>query len=307
MKHDDIVFTVFTPTYNRRHTLNRVYESLCMQTFKRFEWVIVDDGSEDNTEELVSQWQKGSWFPIRYFFQNNQGKHIAFNRGVTEARGQYFLPLDSDDSCFPDALMKLYKHWMDIPNEQKEIFSAVTGLCVDQNGNLVGDKFPKDMVDSDSLEMHYKYKVRGEKWGFQRTDVLKKFTFPNLSGEKFVPESVVWYAIAREYKTRFINEPLRIYWVGASDQLTQNKNPGRFAKGHAFWKLQVLNNELDYFWYDPWNFIKSSVNFVRFSFHSKDNLKRQANLVNRGAFLLWFVTVPFGYFVYINDKRKCPN
>jgi len=304
MNNSDIVFTVFTPTYNRQHTIHRVYESLLKQTFKAFEWVIVDDGSQDKTEELVLRWQKESWFPIRYFFQDNQGKHIAFNRGVAEARGQLFLPLDSDDSCFPDALMKLYQHWMEIPPEQRQHFSAVTGLCVDQYGKLVGDKFPKDVVDSDSLEIRYKYKVRGEKWGFQRTDVLRRFPFPDLQGEKFVAESVVWSAIAREYKTRYINEPLRTYWLGAADQLTYKVNPARFARGHAYWHLGVLNNEVDYFVYAPWSFIKAAVHFVRFSIHAGDNLARQANLVNRSAFLLWLLAVPLGLGVYINDRRK---
>jgi glycosyltransferase involved in cell wall biosynthesis len=304
MKHADIVFTVFTPTYNRQHTLNRVYESLRMQTFKAFEWVIVDDGSIDNTKELVSQWQEESWFPIRYFYQSNQGKHIAYNRGVAEARGELFQPLDSDDSCFPDALMKLYQHWMAIPPAQRQHFFAVTGLCVDQYGKLVGNKFPKDVFDSDSLEILYKFKVKGDKWGFQRTDLLRKFPFPDLLGEKFIPEGVVWHAIAREYKTRFINQPLLTCWLGSIDQLTYKGNPARFARGLAYGHLGVLNKELDYFKYAPWFFIKTAVHFSRFSFHAGENLGQQANLVNQHAFWLWLVTVPVGLGVYLYDKRK---
>lgn len=308
MMDANIVFTVFTPTHNREHTLSRVYASLRTQTFKAFEWVIVDDGSEDDTKEIILKWEKGSWFPIRYFYQNNQGKHIAYNRGVAEARGSLFLTLDSDDSCFPDALMKLYQHWMAIPAEQRELFSAVTGLCVDQRGELVGDKFPKDVFDSDSLEIHYKYKVKGEKWGFQRTDLLRRYPFPDLPGERFVPEGVVWSAIAREYKTRFINEPLRMYWTGSEDQLTfKGMMPIRFAKGLAYWHLGVLNNDMVYLKYAPWLFIKSAVHFSRFSFHAGDNLMRQANLVNRRAFWLWLVALPAGMGIYLNDKRNMQN
>src|ERR1700736_1708087 len=91
-------FTVFTPTYNRAHTLHRVFNSLKAQSFRDFEWVLVDDGSTDNTEELAELWIKTADFPIRYFWQKNSGKHIAYNFGIREARGQMFAVLDSDDA-----------------------------------------------------------------------------------------------------------------------------------------------------------------------------------------------------------------
>jgi len=95
------VFTVFTPTYNRAHTLPRVWNSLRRQTFRNFEWLIVDDGSSDNTREMVSGWSRISDFPIRYLWQRNALKKTAINLGVREARGQLFLSIDSDDECTP--------------------------------------------------------------------------------------------------------------------------------------------------------------------------------------------------------------
>src|SRR3974390_2817293 len=94
-------FTVFTATYNRAHTLHRVYDSLCAQTLHDFEWIVIDDGSTDNTAELIDDWAKAAQFPIRYFKQNHSGKHVAHNLAVREARGLFFLPLDSDDACLP--------------------------------------------------------------------------------------------------------------------------------------------------------------------------------------------------------------
>src|SRR6476619_6982250 len=85
------LFTVFTPTYNRARTLDRVYTSLKNQTFRDFEWIIVDDGSSDETSNLVQAWQQEAGFPVRYVYQPNLGKHVAFNRGVAEARGELFL------------------------------------------------------------------------------------------------------------------------------------------------------------------------------------------------------------------------
>ena len=104
------VFTVFTPTYNRAYTLHRVYESLKAQTYRDFEWLIVDDGSNDNTRELIQKWQNESLFSIRYIYQQNSGKHIAFNRAVREAKGELFLTLDSDDACVEEALERFKYH-----------------------------------------------------------------------------------------------------------------------------------------------------------------------------------------------------
>jgi hypothetical protein len=138
---------------------------------------------------------------------------------VQLARGELFLTLDSDDACVPGALERFKFHRDAIPVNERAAFSGVTALCVDQSGKLIGDKFPLDVCDSDPIEMAYKYKVKGEKWGFHLTEVLKQFPFPELAAGKYVPESIVWDAIGKLYKTRFVNEPLRIYWIKESQSL----------------------------------------------------------------------------------------
>ncbi|MDD2498497.1 MAG: glycosyltransferase family 2 protein [Desulfitobacteriaceae bacterium] len=302
------LFTVFTPTYNRAHTLDRVYESLRKQTFSDFEWLIVDDGSTDNTRDLVKEWRKKAKFPIRYIRQPNQGKHIAFNRGVQEARGELFLNLDSDDSCVKEALERFRYHWVSIPKNKRSQFSAVTCLCVDQFNNLVGDRFPHDVFDSDSLEIRYKYKIKGEKWGFHRTEILRKFRFPEIEGQKYIPEDIVWHGIATQYKTRFINEPLRIYWTDTSsqsDQLTRLPDPSRNAVGLLILNQIILNNEIKYFFYAPTKFFLTALRYARFSFHqglSKwDQLIR---MTNNFARLLWGMMIVPGYAAYTWDKKK---
>src|SRR5437764_8622953 len=109
------LFTVFTPTYNRAHTIKRVFDSLSAQTLREFEWLVVDDGSTDKTSELIAAWAKAVDFPIRYFRQEHSGKHIAYNLAVRAARGQFFLTLDSDDGCVPHALERIAYHWNMIP------------------------------------------------------------------------------------------------------------------------------------------------------------------------------------------------
>jgi len=301
----EYLFTVFTPTYNRARTLQRVYASLQRQTLRNFEWLVMDDGSTDNTRALIAQWEAESNFPIRYIFQENQGKPAAFNRGVQEARGELFLTLDSDDECVPEALERLKHHWDAIPAQDKTKFSAVTVLCKDQNGNLVGNKFPRDILDSDTIEVTFKYRVTGEKWGFQRTDVLKQFPFPSIPNAKFISESVVWFALSRKYKTRFVNEALRIYHVhdGAGDHLS-TLSPAVLS-GRAYLHRFVLNELIDWLFRTPRSVFRSAINFSRYSFGlgipSSSQLKE---LHSATARLVVAALMPLGFFMSLRDKRS---
>lgn len=298
-------FTVLTTTYNRASTLHRAYESLRSQTYRNFEWLIIDDGSTDNTRELVADWRKKANFPLRYFWQENQGQKIAYNQGVKEAQGELVLAVDSDDACVPNTLECFKKHWDAIPEAKKNQFSAVTCLCVDQRGNLVGDKFPEDVTDSDSLEIRYKYKVRGEHRGFHRTDVVKQYPHPAV--KKNVPTFITWSTIASEYKTRYINEKLYIMYVqeeGRNDRLSKSP-PARFPVGHALLHEVILNTHLKWFRYAPLDFFKSAVHYVRFSFHAGFGIVNQfEKLKPAGAIGLWLVMFPMGGLVYIYDKMK---
>lgn len=203
-------FTVFTPTYNSSHTLHRVYKSLKNQTYRNFEWLVVDDGSTDETEILVMSWIKIADFPIRYLKKKNGGKHTAINIGVQNALGELFLIHDADDSCIPETLERFKYHWDSIPPSQKDEYSGITVLCVNSNGEVVGDRFPESPMDISPLNLR-EYGIAGEKWGFHKTDIFKEFPFPEFPGEKFVAEGLIWNRIAVKYKIRFVNEALRIY------------------------------------------------------------------------------------------------
>ncbi len=263
------VFTVFTPTYNRAHTLPRVYECLCLQTFKDFEWLIVDDGSTDNTAELVSVWIKTKLIKIIYITQCNQGKHVAFNLGVKSANGKLFIPLDSDDTCIPQALERFHQRWDSIPKESRQTFTGVTCLCKDEQGVIVGGPLPVDVIDGSFTETIIKLNRQGEMWGFHRTDILREFPFPVYAGEKFVPEGLVWNRISKKYKTRFINEALRDYYFsddGLSKRMLQIRicSPKatlqyykelmglrisiieRFKAGINVWRFSILTRSYSY-------------------------------------------------------------
>lgn len=299
-------FTVFTPTYNRAHTLHRVYESLAAQTYRDFEWLICDDGSIDETPRLVTRWIAQADFPIRYLRQDNRGKHVAINHGVREARGELFLILDSDDACVPHALERFKHHWDSIADADRARFSAVTALCVDQYGKPVGGRFRDSPTDSDSIEVRYRYKVRGERWGFHRTAVLREFPFPFVEDKTYCPEGLVWTAIARRYKTRYVNEPLRIYYTEErTDQITAHGNGVKHARGMAAWHRCILNDHFGWFRTAPLEFGRSAVHYVRFSLHTGGGLAGTLRQVEAlGPRLLVLLALPVGVAVYLRDRAS---
>jgi len=183
------VFTIFTPSYNRELTLRRCYDSLVRQTFKNFEWLIVDDGSTDGTESLVQSLISENVIDIKYFKQTNSGKHIAINKGASLADGEFFLILDSDDMLTPDCLETLIKYYDGIADAEKPRFTGVEGSTCSFKRKLIGTAFPaadgKKFFDSNYLEIRLKYKVKGDKHGFVKTDIIKEFPFPIFGREKF--------------------------------------------------------------------------------------------------------------------------
>lgn len=310
-RKDLLFFTVFTPTHNRAHTLERVYNSLLSQTFKDFEWLIVDDGSSDKTYQLVNSWQQNedTPFPIRYIWQKNQHKKVAHNRAVRESKGLLFVVFDSDDYCVSHALQTFHSYWMSIPDKMKHLFVAVCGLCMYENGAIVGDKFPaSDFIDSNSLEIIYKYRVSGEKWGAIRTEVLRDNLFrEDIPG--LVPESTVWRKIAKMYRVRFFNQALRIYSQD-EDGLIARKNQlhdaSRDAIGVAYDKHQVLSNDISYFLYRPVWFALEAARLSRFYLHTTQDERKLIKFWPAGITgrILVVLCAPIGLAMWCRDRYR---
>lgn len=202
------MITVFTPTYNRAHTIGRTFESLQDQTENDFEWVVIDDGSSDNTIELLSRLKEKAKFPMTIKRQKNAGKHAAINWGVQLAKGEIFLIVDSDDWLKLDAIATIKHLTGNLPTNGK--FAGLSGVRVTPEGNLVGTSFASEYVDCTALE-RVKYNINGDKAEAYFTKVLREFPFPVFDGETFLTESVVWYRIAHAgYKIRWTNEPFYI-------------------------------------------------------------------------------------------------
>ena len=224
--HHDLLFTVVTPTFNRAHTLTRVYESLKRQTFQSFEWLVIDDGSTDETRERVRAWLESTHFPIRYFYQLNSGKGACENKAAELARGRLLAVLDSDDWYVPTALETFAIAWDSIDARERDRFVGIVALCVDPTGAVIGDRFPADVLDTTYTELRGKYRVSGDKAGCARIEIVRQFPFPVFAGERGAAEGTVYRRIAREYCCRCVNQVVKV---------TEYQADGLTASGRRSW------------------------------------------------------------------------
>lgn len=197
------MITILTPTYNRAYILSKLYNSLCNQTSRDFEWLIVDDGSTDNTQSLINNYIKEDKVHIRYIKQENGGKHRAINTGLKEANGELFFIVDSDDSLTNFAVEWISKTAKDIM--QDETFAGISGTRIYPNGHKIGGDDDFGTIDANAIDIRTKHFVTGDLAEVFKTEVLRKYPFPEFEGEKFCPEALVWNRIAKKYKLRYVN------------------------------------------------------------------------------------------------------
>ena len=285
-----MLLTVFTPTYNRAHLLGRVYASLQKQTCRDFEWVIVDDGSTDNTEAVVGEFIADADFPIRYFRQPNGGKHRAVNRGVREARGELLLIVDSDDLLLDNSIYIIKNRYEDI--RFNEGFAGVCGLDIYPNGNLIGFGLPDEHIDCDALRVRFEHNVVGDLKEVFRTSVLKEFPFPEFEGERFCPEALVWFRIAQKYKMRFFNEPIYVADYlpdGLTKRIVRIRMDSPMASTTHYSELNSYSV--------PWaQKLKAAINYWRFWFCLKDK-SRAPKLA-----CAWYFAKPLGWLMHLRDR-----
>lgn len=213
--------TIVTPTFNRLNTLPRVYESLKNQTFKDFKWIIMDDGSTDNTKKLVDSFINEDLIDIEYYWNENQHKFITVFEGIKKVKSKYFMIVDSDDSYPEDTLQILFDEVEQIKNQDEYI--SVMGLSQFEDGSIVGHKYPDNGFDGSIFDMRYKYKVRGDKFGIFITrtyqSLLKSFDYSSFKNKGYIPQAVFFNTYdANGIKTRFVNKVVRNYHLDEDDQ-----------------------------------------------------------------------------------------
>ena len=311
------MITVFTPTYNRAHLLTRLYESLCQQTYKDFEWIIVDDGSTDQTAKLFGMSPQaplrgggqsddhnssspfrglgGLQAPgqggIRYIRQANGGKHRAINRGVQEARGELFFIVDSDDLLTEDALQTVVERWAAVRDDV--CIGGVCGLDMTPNGTVIGSGLAKGEQISNSLDIRLKYHVTGDLKEVFRTSVLREFPFPEYESEKFCPEALVWNRIAQQYNLLYFNLPIYIAEYqkgGLTDRIVRVRMESPMASTTCYQEMVSYDIPLK-------EKVKAAINYWRFAACLPNGAKAP-----RLAWY-WRWCQPAGLLMHLRDSR----
>lgn len=283
-----MLITVFTPTYNRAHLLGRLYESLCAQQFTDFEWVIVDDGSTDGTASLVQGFIAERRIDIKYLSQANGGKHRAINHGVGQARGELFFIVDSDDSLPIDSLQSIASEWAAVSDSA---VGGVAGLDATPAGQTIGCGLPSDAIECNSIDIRLRHHVTGDMAEVFTTSVMREFPFPEIEGERFCPEALVWNRIARKYKLRYFNKVIYIAEYqpdGLTDNIVRVRMQSPVASTMCY--AEMLGYGI------PWGQkLKAAINYWRFRLCCK-KFSRVPQLP-----LAWNAAMPLGWLMHLRD------
>lgn len=295
--HSPLV-TVFTPTYNRAYCIHRVIDSLKQQTYQNFEWVVVDDGSTDDTRNLIENVRKECKFKIRYFYQENSGKHNAINKGVEEANGEFIIIADSDDGFKPDTIDVFIAAYFEIPDREK--YAGIWCLVEDEKAQIVGDRFPMDNWDCSVKEYYFTNTIEGEKWQMIRTDIMKKFPMPAIHIQGlYVGESIMWMPMSKAFLFRCINVPLRKYYSSDDGIMQTNKKSDTF-KWHGYYlQFHYLFKDFgSYFLYSPGYFLKGMILFQYANLKLKKSFFREL-LVIKPAFIQFIFLISFFFLPFV--------
>lgn len=288
------LLTIFTPTYNRAYTLHKCYESLKRQTNKNFKWLVIDDGSTDNTKELILNWQKESDFEIKYIYKKNGGMHTAHNTAYENIDTEINVCIDSDDYMPDDAVEKILKAWEE--NKADDI-AGIAGLDSYKSGEIIGTKFPKSLKKSTLFDLYNKYKVKGDKKLVYRTELTKKYKYPEFKDEKYVGLAYKYHKIDENYKLTLINEVFCIVEYmddGSSKNMLQQyrKNP----KGFTFYRIENMKNPNANFKFrfrQAIHYVSSSIMCRNYSYIKNSPKKLEAILAT-----------PLGIILYIYIMQK---
>lgn len=197
------MLTILTPTFNRAHTLPRLYASLLRQDSNDFEWLVIDDGSTDNTRELIESYIKEGKVNIRYYYKENGGKHRALNFGVPKAKGEFITILDSDDLMVDGIVEKIISLSKLSLNDEKSC--GISGLKLTFDGKPMGTGINAPFLICSCIALRQKYNFSGEFAEVFKTSIFKNFIFPEFDGEKFLSEGGVLYKIAQSYHLTYYN------------------------------------------------------------------------------------------------------
>lgn len=287
--------TILTPAYNRSHTLPRLYQSLIKQTDSNFEWIVVDDGSVDDTRPLLFKYIEEKKIKLSYLYQTNAGKHIALNTGIKNIDTEITIIVDSDDYLTSDAVETIKKQWSLVRENNLCGISFLKGYDVEKS---IGQKFENNNFIGNGIEIRYNQGISGDKAEVWKTSILKKFPFPKFEGENFLSEGIVWKRIYKQYDMLFINQIIYIaeYLPGGltgTGRLLLIKNP----QGAMLNAKLAMTKEFNISVRE-----KNALLYIAYSFFAKKSIKEMIKY--GGETLLITLNIPFGWAIYLFWKKK---
>lgn len=286
--------TVFTPAYNRAHTLPRTYESLLAQDCKDFIWLIVDDGSTDNTADMVRSWQeKENGFEIRYIYKENGGMHTAHNTAYENIDTELNVCIDSDDCMAPGAVEKILRKW-DCVREKD--YAGIVALDADMDGNLIGTGFPEGLTETTLMD-YYAAGGSGDKKLVYRTDVIKAYPpYPVFEGERYVCISSLYTLIDQDYLLTVLPEVVcNVDYQPDGHSTSMFREYMRSPRGFAYLRAMCmpLRAQKGEMFRDCIHYVSSSM-FARNTHFIKESPKK----------FMTILAVPFGILLNIYIRRK---
>jgi len=282
--------TVFTPAFNRAYCINQLYDSLLRQTNKDFIWLVVDDGSSDNTKELIEKWQQEMIIDIQYIYQENQGMHGAHNTAYANIDTELNVCIDSDDFMTDNAVELILDKWNTV--EDKTNVAGIVGLDMDKKGHVIGSKMPDDVKYSTLYDLYNVHKSKGDKKLVLRTDVVKKYPqYPLFENESFVPLGALYWMIDQDYTLACLNETLCVVeYLTDGSSLNIFKQYKRHPKGFRYHRQIQLtySKEFKKQVIVILHYISSTLFIKDFRFF-KDNPKK----------ILTFLLLPVGFLFHL--------
>ena len=314
-KRTDSLVTLITPVYNRRGVLPRALSSVNKQTYDNFEYIIVNDGSIQNLDDIVFEFMNNARFPVLYIKKENGGVHTARNIATKHARGYYWVNLDSDDELIPQAIEVLVNKWDAIPLEEKEKCFEVRACCMNQNGERVGDLFPsKGKMSIEEWNKQCR-KMSFENIAMRITQIMKDNLFPEPEGVKFVPEFLLWKKLEKSYLSYYVNDIVRVYHLepndGIDDHLARNRNLSIRDVESVCWKSSyIINNWSVYnYHFGIKGYFDTILRFCMYAHVLKKNGVDWKKYNFNKSFpkvlrvMLWWPTLPLQY-VYIKRRMS---
>ena len=286
--------TVFTPSYNRAYTLHKCYESLLRQTSKDFTWVIIDDGSSDNTKELVDSWINENKLEINYIYQENQGMHGAHNTAYKNIKTELNVCIDSDDYMPDDAVKKIISFWN--KNKRSDL-AGIMALDAYTDGKVIGDKFPNELKESTYFDIYNKYGLKGDKKLIYRSELTIQYPYPIFEGEKYVSLAYKYAKLDSKYKLALMNEVVcNVEYMEDGSSLNMLKQYRRNPKGFAFIRIDNMKNPKASLKFK----FKECIHYVSSSFISKN----KNYLKETPCKILTVLAIPAGYVLYRHIIRN---